>query len=257
MTRENGALVSGRRAVVRAGRPFAALVAAAAASQYVPSVVALGQWGPFRALPGELCRWQGPPVAPHVALTFDDGPDPEWTPRVLDVLAELGIPATFFVVGARARAHPDLVEELVRRGHQLATHGDEHARHLLRTPMWVRRDLGRACDTMAALGHQATWYRPAYGQATAATLGVARAMGLRTVLWSAWGREWASTGPGEVAARIVRRLAPGAVVLLHDSDRYGPPGMARRALGALPLVAEEVRRLRLEPVTMDGLVRRP
>ena len=239
-----------RRACARLVPVGAALVAA----HHVPSAVVLGQWGPFCTLFGELCRWQGPRASTRVALTFDDGPDPEGTPRVLDALDELGLRATFFVLGERVRAHPDLVEEIARRGHQLATHGDEHARHLARSPLWVRRDLERARDAMAVLGHAPRWYRPAFGQPSGSTLAVARAMGLRTVLWSAWGREWVAPGPGEVAARVTRRLRPGAIVLLHDSDRFGPWGMWRRALGALPLVAAELRRRRLTSATMDELV---
>jgi peptidoglycan/xylan/chitin deacetylase (PgdA/CDA1 family) len=230
------------------------LAATALASQYVPSIVTLGQWGPVRALPGGLCRWEGPRFPAGVALTFDDGPDPEGTPRILDALDALELRATFFVLGERARTHPELLDEVTERGHQLATHGDEHERHLLRSPAWVRRDLGRAKDAMERLGHPVRWYRPAYGQATGTTLLAARAIGLRTVLWSAWGREWASPDAHLVAARIARRLRPGAIVLLHDSDRFGPAGMWRSALDALPLVAAELRRRGLATATMDQLV---
>lgn len=75
----------------------------------------------------------------------------------------------------------------------LRSHGDEHAHHLLRSPAWVRRDLERAQDTIAALGHPPRWYRPACGQATGATLRLARAMRLRTALWWAWGRRTLGT----------------------------------------------------------------
>ena len=229
-------------------------LAAAAAVEYVPSLVAVGQWGPLRALPAGLCRWQGPRFPPSVALTFDDGPDPAGTPCVLDALDDLGLRATFFVVGEQVRRHPSLVEEIAARGHQLASHGDVHASHLLRSPRWVRRDVQRGRDVMAALGHAPRWYRPAYGHATGATLAVARAAGFETVLWSAWGREWRSQSPDEVAGRVLRRLRPGAVVLLHDSDRYGPPGMWRLVVGALPLVADELRRRHLSSATLDELV---
>lgn len=250
MAPEKTAPVTGRRVCSALGSVATAVIA----SQFFPSTVALGQWGPVRALPGDLCRWQGPRSRPHVALTFDDGPDPQGTPRVLDVLDEVGVRATFFVLGEQARRRPDLVDEIATRGHQLASHGDEHAHHLLRSPAWVRRDLERARDTLTALGHPPRWYRPAYGQATGATLVLARAMGLETVLWSAWGREWASSAPQAVAARIARRLRPGAIVLLHDSDRFGPRGVSRVALDALPLIAAELQRRRLSAVTMDELV---
>ncbi|MGH2927784.1 MAG: polysaccharide deacetylase family protein, partial [Solirubrobacteraceae bacterium] len=175
-------------------------------------------------------------------------------PQVLDALDQLGVRATFFVLGERARRRPDLVSDIAARGHELASHGDEHEHHLLRSPGWVLGDIERARATLAELGHPPRWYRPTYGQASGATLVLARAMGLETVLWSAWGREWTTSEPQDVAARITRRLGPGAVVLFHDSDRFGPTGMCRAVLGALPLVATELQRRRLSAVTMDELV---
>lgn len=237
------------------GPALGVLGAAPALFQYAPSVVALGQWSPFRVVPGDLCRWRGDGVRKNVALTFDDGPDPEATPEVLDALDDLDLRATFFVLGERARAHPALVEEIARRGHLLATHGDVHAHHFLRTPRWIHRDLQRARDVLESMGHPPRWFRPSFGQATGATLLVARAMGLRTALWSAWGREWSSSNAAEVAERVSRGLRPGAIVLLHDSERYGPPGMAQRALDALPLIAHEMSRRALRAVTLDDLVR--
>lgn len=239
----------------RLGVWLGAAAAGALALEYVPSVVALGQWGPFGALPWALCTWQGPRFPARVALTFDDGPDPEGTPAVLDCADELGIKATFFVLGSRVERAPELVQEIVHRGHAVGVHGYEHARHLLRSPHWVRRDLGRAREVIASAGVDPLWYRPSYGQATAATLLAARGLGLRTVLWSAWGREWATPSSQGVADRISRRLRPGAIVLLHDSDRMGPAGMSRRALEALPDVARQLERRGLQPVTLDEMLR--
>lgn len=222
---------------------------------YLPSVVALGQWLRVTSLPGGVCRWRGPSTQPLVALTFDDGPHPEATPAVLDVLDELGIRATFFPLGSMVERHPALAAEVVRRGHLVGTHGFSHAHHLAHGPAWVRRDLDAAGAAMAAVGVEPRWYRPTYGQATAATLLVARAKGWRTMLWSAWGREWATPDPAQVAARITKRLSPGAVVLLHDSDCFGPPGMWRTGLQALRRVGEEMHSRSLRGVTLDELVR--
>jgi len=232
-----------------------ALVAVSLAAQMVPAVVALGQWSPLRVLPYDLCRWQGPRFPPKAALTFDDGPHPEGTPAILDRLDELGVKATFFPLAQAAERHPDLVTEIARRGHAVGTHGYRHGRHLLHGPRWVFRDLDEAKRVMAALGHVPTWYRPAYGQASAATLAAARVKGWRTVLWSAWGREWATSDPVAVAARIGRRLRPGAIVLLHDSDRFGPQGMWRVARDCLEGIAERMRLSGLEAATLDELVR--
>ncbi len=250
MAREDAANPLGHRAAAALG----AAALAVAGLEYVPAMVALGQWSPLRVLPGELCRWRGPGSRPDVALTFDDGPDPDVTPEVLHSLDQMDLRATFFVLAERAAAYPALVAEIARRGHLLATHGDRHASHLLRSPGAVRRDMQRAQDVMTSLGHPPRWFRPPFGHATAATLTAARSMGWRTVLWSAWGREWSSADGGQVAGRVARRLGPGAVVLLHDSAAQGPPGMAGRVLEALPLIGLELQRRRLRAVTLDDLV---
>jgi peptidoglycan/xylan/chitin deacetylase (PgdA/CDA1 family) len=232
----------------------ASLGVAAAAAEYLPAAVALGQWTPLQALPGGLCRWQGPRFPGRVAITFDDGPHPEGTPKILARLDELGLRATFFPVGSEVAREPALIDDILGRGHALGTHGFAHAHHLVKSPRWVRRDLDTAGELMEALGVALRWFRPAYGQVTGATLLHARRKGWDTVLWSSWGREWATTSPRAVAARIGRRLRPGAVVLLHDSDRFGPEGMWRVAYEALGAVGDELARRHLDAVTLDELV---
>jgi len=219
----------------------------------VPSVVSLGQWTPLRALPLELCRWRGP-AAPHVALTFDDGPDPATTPYVLDRLDDLGLKATFFCLGERTAAHPSLVREIADRGHQVATHGFRHAHHFVRTPAWVGADLDRALEAAAAAGVSPKWFRPPYGQTAGATLLHAKRRGLRLVLWSAWGREWDEPDAAHVARRVIPALAPGAIVLLHDADVDSPPGSSRRAADALGTIAEAIAARGLTAATLDELV---
>jgi peptidoglycan/xylan/chitin deacetylase (PgdA/CDA1 family) len=225
----------------------------ALAANYVPATVTLGQWGSLRFLPGQLCRWRGPDVS-RVALTFDDGPNRHTTPQVLDCLDRLGLRATFFCVGSLVERDGDVVGEIARRGHQVETHGYRHQHHLLRSPRWIANDLRRATTIMSECGFPSSWYRPSYGQATGATLVAARALGLRTVLWSSWGREWTTDDPDEVARRISGRLDPGAIILLHDNDELGSPDMWRVGLSALPRLAVELERRELEAVTLDELV---
>ncbi len=224
-----------------------------AGAQMVPSVVSLGQWLPVRALPGGWCRWRGPAAA-RVALTFDDGPDPRTTPAMLDRLDELGVSATFFCLGAHVAAHPDLVREAVRRGHQVETHGYRHEHHFARRPGWIRADLDHALDALAAAGVRPRWFRPPYGQTTGPTLVEARRHGLSVVLWSAWGREWDEPDAASVARRVTSTVTPGAIVLLHDGDVDAPRGSSRRALDALGPIAEDLVRRGLEAVTLDRLV---
>jgi peptidoglycan/xylan/chitin deacetylase (PgdA/CDA1 family) len=224
-----------------------------AAAQWVPSVVSLGQWLPVRALPRGWCTWRGPAEGP-VALTFDDGPDPTTTPTVLDALDRLDLAATFFCTGAHVARHPELVAEIAARGHAIGTHGFEHAHHLWRSPGWIARDLDAALHASSAAGVTPLWYRPPYGQASGPTLLAARRRGLRTVLWSGWGREWAAPDAAAVAARVRAALAPGAVVLLHDSDAFSPPGSVQRTLDALDTVAADLHARGLRTATLDEVM---
>lgn len=242
-----------RRSVRRVGAVAAGTAALAVGAQWVPSVVSLGQWVPVRSLPGGWCSWRGRAGGP-VALTFDDGPDPATTPLVLDALHRLGLVATFFFTGAHVEHHPDLVREAQAQGHAVGTHGYAHEHHLWRSPGWIGRDFDAALDASAAADVTPRWYRPPYGQASGATLLAARRRGLRTVLWSAWGREWAAPDAAAVAARVRRALVPGAVVLLHDSDAFSPAGSVGRTLDALDAVAADLTARGLRTATLDEVL---
>ena len=176
----------------------------------------------------------------HIALTFDDGPDPASTPRFLEALDGLGWTATFFMLGAMVRSAPGLAAEVAAAGHEVAVHGDVHRSELWRAPAAVVDDLRRARDTIGEVtGRAPAWFRPPYGVVAAAGPAAARRCGLRLVLWSAWGRDWRATAtPDTVVADIATDLQPGATILLHDSDCTSAPGSWRSALGALPLLAE-------------------
>ena len=252
MTSRTGRVTAGAgKGLAVAASSFAGV---AAAAHLVPSIVSLGTWTRLRVLPGGWCRWRGPDV-PAVALTFDDGPDPVTTPLVLDRLDQLGLRATFFSLGERVDAYPELVREVVRRGHRVGSHGYRHEHHLARSPRWVDADLAAG---VAALGRAAAirprWYRPPYGQSSGATLAAAKRHGVELVLWSAWGREWAVGSAAAVTDNVVPALAGGAIVLLHDSDVSSPPGSAARALEALGPIAEALDRRGLAAVTLDELV---
>jgi peptidoglycan/xylan/chitin deacetylase (PgdA/CDA1 family) len=170
-----------------------------------------------------------------VAVTFDDGPDPDGTLAVLDRLDELGWPATFFVLGTAAERHADVVAEAARRGHAVAVHGHEHRYLIARTPRAVHADLARGVDAVhRAAGSAPTWWRPPYGVLSGPALIAARARQLRPLLWSAWGKEWrAQATVPDVVAELSRGQLDGGTVLLHDSDATSAPGTWRRTVGAL------------------------
>lgn len=176
----------------------------------------------------------------HVALTFDDGPDPRSTPAILDVLAGLGWQATFFVLGSQVRRAPGLLDDILEQGHELGVHGDRHVNHLRRTAPWAVADVRRARDLIEeGTGRAVRWFRPPYGALAASSVVAASRTGLQTVLWSTWGRDWrAEATPCSVAHDVACTWHAGPTVLLHDSDVTSAAGSWRATVGALALLAE-------------------
>jgi peptidoglycan-N-acetylglucosamine deacetylase len=183
-------------------------------------------------------------------LTFDDGPHPQGTPAVLEILAQERVRATFFLVGEQVRRNPEIAREIVGAGHGVALHCDRH-RNLLRLgPRQVREDIDRALDTIETVtGRRVTLYRPPYGVLNAAALSVARGRGWRTLLWSHWGRDWeARATPESIASRLTEGVSDGAVLLAHDADDYSAPGSWERTAAALPRVLHTLGERGLEAV---------
>jgi len=184
------------------------------------------------------------------ALTFDDGPHPQGTPAVLEILARERVRATFFLVGEQVLRAPALAREIAQAGHEIALHCHRHRNLLRLTPRQVREDLARAHDVIVThTGCAPVLYRPPYGVLNAAALRLARARGWRTLLWSHWGRDWeARATPASIAARVTDGAGAGAVLLLHDADDYSAPGSWRRTAQALPRVIATLRERGLQAV---------
>jgi peptidoglycan-N-acetylglucosamine deacetylase len=216
-------------------RPLAAVTTAAIAGWAAPALLR------GRVLRTAVCPGLAGLGRPgHLALTFDDGPDPDATPAVLEALDHLGVTATFFMLGGQVVRHPEIAAAVVAAGHEAAVHGFTHRNHLARGPVDVCRDVTRAASVVAAAtGARPAWFRPPYGVLTSASLVAARRARLRPVLWTAWGRDWEDRSPAQVAATVRGQLTPGGTVLLHDSDCTAPvTGGWRATVTALPLLAE-------------------
>ncbi len=185
-----------------------------------------------------------------VALTFDDGPHPEGTPAMLEVLARAGAHATFFVIGEQVRQRPEMLTRTVKAGHAIALHGDRHSLQLRMSAAAVAADLTRGVAAIEdAIGITPVWHRPPFGIYSPAGLRAARAAGLEPLLWSRWGRDWRKwTTPRRIAARATRSVIGGDVILLHDADFYSARNSHRRTAVAVELITTELRRRRLGTV---------
>jgi peptidoglycan-N-acetylglucosamine deacetylase len=184
------------------------------------------------------------------ALTFDDGPHAQGTPAVLEVLAERGTRATFFLVGEQVLRTPALAAEIVAAGHAVGLHCHRH-RNLLRLAPWqVREDVSRAQQAIEdAAGVSPALYRPPYGILNASALRLAQRAGRRTLLWSHWGRDWQAHATAEsIATHVTAGVGEGSILLLHDADDYSASGSWQRTAHALPRVLDVLAERGIETV---------
>jgi len=173
-------------------------------------------------------------------LTFDDGPDPEGTPAVLDALDAIGARATFFMLGEQLMRHQDVGREVVARGHEVALHGFTHQHHEKLTPQQSRDDMARGLGAVeAATGRRPRFYRPPYGRFTDASYDACRKLRLEPVYWSAWGIDWEPIPAERIADVAGRDLADGVILLLHDSARYADRDSAAPTAEALALLEHQ------------------
>jgi peptidoglycan/xylan/chitin deacetylase (PgdA/CDA1 family) len=180
-----------------------------------------------------------------VALTFDDGPHPEGTPAVLEILAAAGALATFFLVGEQVNRRPELAARIAAEGHLVALHGQRHRLQLRLSAGAVREDVRRGVAAIEdACGVAVGLHRPPYGVYSPAGLDSVREGAMRPLLWSRWGKDWRRfTTPERIAARSTREIGPGDVILLHDADFYSSRGSHRRTAHALPAILQRLNGL--------------
>jgi peptidoglycan/xylan/chitin deacetylase (PgdA/CDA1 family) len=188
------------------------------------------------------------------ALTFDDGPDPVWTPRLLDALDDAGARATFFPICSRAAAHPQLLHEVRARGHSVGLHGWAHLRHSRSSRHKVAADTRQA---LAILDPRPLWWRIPWGDPARWSESMARRFGLRVAGWTHDTDDWRARSAAHML-RVLPPLQDGAIVLCHDGVGPGAQreGCAETVALVVPLVAA-ARAGGLEPVTLDELAKVP
>jgi peptidoglycan/xylan/chitin deacetylase (PgdA/CDA1 family) len=203
----------------------------------------LSLFGPF------VCR--GSRDRKRVALTFDDGPDERSTPALLALLRQRGVHATFFGVGKRVAAHPDIAAQIVREGHLLENHSYAHsnATNFFTVPR-LRDELNQAQQAIRqATGIAPTCFRPPMGLSNPRIFRVAAEAGLKVIGWSARGLDTKLTDSEEVVSRICRRVDPGAIILLHDGNIP-----ADRLVTTVKTLLDRLRALDYEVVRLDQLL---
>ncbi|MBK5219580.1 MAG: polysaccharide deacetylase family protein [Thermoleophilia bacterium] len=215
------------------GAGIGAAAVAYAGPALAPVVPPLG-----RAL-GVVLREEG---EEGVALTFDDGPHPQGTPAVLEILREAGARATFFLAGEQVVQRPALAAEIVAAGHRVELHCFRHRNQLRLGARALLADADRAKSVIEeASGQQVLDYRPPYGIFSALGLRAVRSRGWRPVLWSLWGRDWDRRAtPSSIARRASAGARAGDVLLLHDADYYSARDSWVRTAAALPMILEEL-----------------
>lgn len=175
-----------------------------------------------------------------VALTFDDGPDPEHTPRVLDILGRHGVGATFFLIGERAARAPEVTRRIAAEGHDLGNHTWSHRSLWLCGPAETARQVHQGHDAVADTAGQAPrFFRPPWGMTNMALFPLLRRLATPSVLWSVQPEGLRAVPAALQVARSLRRARPGAILDLHDAD--GVRGAGARLVEALPALIEALR----------------
>ncbi len=234
-------------------RPEAWPLATGAIAANHALLTAIGLWprstwlGPNLVRLPEASRARG-----EIAITFDDGPDPEATPAVLDILDERAVKASFFCIGDRARAHPDLCREIARRGHAVENHSCGHAvSFAFMTIGGFRREIGAAQAALAELsGSAPRYFRSPAGLRNPLLDPALHDLGLRLATWTRRGFDTRNRDPVRVAARLLGRMGAGDILLLHDGNSARCASGRPVVLEALPRVLDAAARAGLSPVTL-------
>jgi peptidoglycan-N-acetylglucosamine deacetylase len=192
------------------------------------------------------------PAQRYVALTFDDGPSPDYTASILTTLEQTHTPATFFVVGSNVQRYPDLVRRAANDGFALGIHTWDHpymTRLTSQQREWELAATAQAIHTVLGANYCVRFWRPPFGDYDAAVVSQASALGLSTVTWDVDPQDWAAPGVKTIVERVLSAVHPGAIILLHDGyhSRW-------QTAQALPLILKGLKRLGYIPVTLPKLL---
>jgi peptidoglycan-N-acetylglucosamine deacetylase len=184
----------------------------------------------------------------EIALTFDDGPNPEWTPRLLDILAQHQVKATFFMLGKFADVHPDLIRRVAAEGHLIGNHSWTHPRLSRCSSLRIRNELSRTKDALEQIvGSPIRFFRPPHGARRPAVFRIARELGLETVLWNAMTNDWVEPSADTIAATLAARAdaltkrGHAVNIVLHDGNHRDPFGKRGPSVAAAQMLVERLK----------------
>ncbi|AOZ91848.1 polysaccharide deacetylase family protein [Paenibacillus crassostreae] len=190
------------------------------------------------------------------SLTFDDGPDPRYTPQLLDLLKRYNAKATFFVVGSHAEQNPDLLKRIHEEGHLIGIHNYKHKSNWVMQPRTVRKQIRMTAEIIFSItGERTTYYRPPWGIVN--MFDFYKLDQYKIVLWSSMFGDWREkTGADKLTERMLNKLVPGEVMLLHDcgSTMGADPDAPKQMLIALERVLQEANRRQMQSIRIDEMI---
>lgn len=208
----------------------------------VSFVIAISAWLMYALIPAIIYKYrrdnslfQFGIYGKKLLLTFDDGPDPEYTPQVLSILERYGIKAVFFLPTFKWEKYPELVEAIKATGHTIGMHSAAHRNPLLMDPISTNNDIKQCLKAFADKDEAAKFYRPPHGCVNMTILRKIKKENITLLLWNICARDWLNRGEAAVFDSLRRQLTPGAIILLHDSgkDTGGEEGAPECTVAAL------------------------
>ena len=193
----------------------------------------------------------------EIALTFDDGPNDPYTPKLLEVLARHDVRATFFLIGRYVRQRPDLVREIAKAGHAIGNHTFTHPLLTLESESEIRKQLSDCNAALHdAIGEHSNLFRPPFGGRRPAVLRIVREMGLEPVMWNVTGYDWNAPPAAQIEAKIARRIRGGDVILLHDGGHKQMGADRSQTVLATDLLIARYKRAGYQFVTIPEMIKK-
>ena len=198
--------------------------------------------------------WSVDTSTPVVALTFDDGPNPDFTPPLLDTLRDLDVSATFFVVGRNAEKYPYIVSRITTEGHEIGNHTYSHRFLGLQTAARIGAELDKTTEIIRRIaGVTPSFFRPPQGLFTPTILNIAESRDLKTVIGDVYPRDPYNPGTDAIVKRVLKRVEPGSIIILHDGSRWR--WMSRsQTVAAVPIIIRELRKRGYRFLTVSELL---